>query len=92
MGIITKEEINLIKLFLNKNKDLDNNLRKKLFKRFYPSLEYYKYKDSNIWESIIYLEFQYLINDSLNKIQYKSNKKNSISKGLWGNSDLGPVG
>ena len=89
MGNLNKDEIKLIKKFVNKiDLNLDEGLRQKLFDSFYPFLDYSEFQKANIWESIIFVEFQYLIKYS----PIKKEKKPLNNDNLWGKSAVGPVG
>ena len=92
MGHLSNKEERILKNFLNlKRKNIPNLLRKKLFQKYYPNLDYKEFMYADLWISILFCDYQYLINDNYNnKI---SNIKNiSNNKNLWGKGDIGPVG
>lgn len=82
----------LIKEFVNNRiSSLPESLRKAIFTSYYPQLDYYEFKNSDIWESLLYNDFQELIEE---KELHPSDKEIQIiqNKNLWGKSDPGPVG
>ena len=85
---LNKDEINLIKKYLNNESNLDNLILKKIFTSYFPELDYEEYKLSNIWHNLIFLEFQELIIKKTTTIEKKEHDFNN----LWGKGDIGPVG
>jgi hypothetical protein len=91
MGNLNKPQEFIIKDFVNKRiNSLPDNIRKFLFQKFYPKLNYSEFKSSDMWESLIFLEFQHLIEENVNLKPQNISKYDS--KSLWGNSEPGPVG
>ena len=91
MGKLNKSDLTSIKEFVNnKSKYLENSTREKLFHMYFPDLEYKDLYESDIWISIVFCEYQHLIDFISNK--NKNKIENVNNKYLWGNSDTGPVG
>ena len=91
MGNLNKPQEFIVKDFVNKRiNSLPDNFRRFLFQKFYPKLDYNEFKSSDLWESLIFLEFQYLIEENINLKPQNTPKYDS--KNLWGNSEPGPVG
>lgn len=92
MDSLNKPQMVLIIDFVNKRiNSLPDSLRRYFFNKYYPQLNYSEFRVSDIWENLIFLEFQELIEEKEDK-STKKNQSFSSNKSLWGISSVGPVG
>ena len=88
--MISNEDILKIRKLLLEEKSLNSDLalKKKLFNRYYPELEFGKYQLSDIWYSLFLVEFDIIDCDK----EILDKKQSYDKKGIWGDSSVGPVG